>query len=256
MRKSIPAWILALVLLFAYAVIPGAGVAEEDEFFEFDEEDYDFGDEDEFFDDLEDQSEEDFKQQVQNISAASGYDNPDLKYDGDYAYVVSEDGEYCVTCLYQGVDPEAVIPDTLGGYPVRAIGDHTFENNGFLTKVVIPEGVTEIGKQAFFMCINLKSVTIPEGVLSIGDQCFAACYVLEDIFIPNSLEFVGEMAFLGCYALEEIEFGTNLKEIGSCAFHTCKVLMYVTVPSRDVIIDETAFVQCPDALEIIYQSRV
>ena len=196
-----------------------------------------------------------YDQQVQNISAVSGYDNPELKYDGDYAYFISEDGTYCITSLYQGADIDVVVPEALGGYPVKIIGDHTFENKGFIESVEVPEGVVEIGKQAFFMCINLKTVIIPEGVLTVGDQCFAACYLLDYVQLPDSLESVGEMAFLGCYALKEIEFGANLKSIGSCAFHTCKELERVVVPSDAVSIDATAFLQCPDNIEIIYSNK-
>ena len=37
--------------------------------------------------------------------------------------------------------------------------------------VVIPEGVTEIGKLAFLNCI-LESLVIPEGVTKIGNSAF------------------------------------------------------------------------------------
>ena len=44
-----------------------------------------------------------------------------------------------------------------------------------LKKVVIPEGVMEIGKGAFADCKNLRKVEIPESVELIMDYAFAGC---------------------------------------------------------------------------------
>ena len=43
--------------------------------------------------------------------------------------------------------------------------------------VVIPDGVSSIGNQAFFGCESLMSVTIPDGVTSIG--AWALCDLSE-----------------------------------------------------------------------------
>ena len=201
------------------------------------------------------QTEADYKEIVRKMSDISGYNDPDLKTDGDYSYYVSEDETYCITSLYKGSSTNIIVPSALGGYPVKVIGDHTFENKSFIRTVEVPEGVITIGKQAFFMCINLQTVIVPEGVVMFGDQCFAACYLLDYVQVPDSLESVGEMAFLGCYALKEIEFGENLKSVGSYAFHTCSGLERITFPSDSISIDENAFVSCPENMEVIYSDR-
>jgi len=41
--------------------------------------------------------------------------------------------------------------------------------------VVIKDGVTSIGKYAFFWCSGLTSITIPNSVTSIGEHAFANC---------------------------------------------------------------------------------
>ena len=43
------------------------------------------------------------------------------------------------------------------------------------TIVIIPEGVTEIGDNAFKGCTSLESITIPKGVTSIGESAFDGC---------------------------------------------------------------------------------
>ena len=63
------------------------------------------------------------------------------------------------------------IPGTINGLPVTGIGDDAFENSS-LTSVTIPNGVTNIGYQAFANCTSLASATIPYGVTSIGDAAF------------------------------------------------------------------------------------
>ena len=49
----------------------------------------------------------------------------------------------------------------------------TYEGAG--GDVVIPEGVTSIGSEAFRGCSGLTSVTIPKSVTSIGKRAFYSC---------------------------------------------------------------------------------
>ena len=44
-----------------------------------------------------------------------------------------------------------------------------------IVTVVIPPGVTAIGRRAFEQCISLKHVTIPDSVTSIGQGAFRLC---------------------------------------------------------------------------------
>ena len=264
MKKAIMALIVSLILLFA-AGKPALTLAGEyadfegdssDAFFEFDEEAL-FDVEEELFDEeAEFRAAQEHGRRTENMNASSGYMNPDLLFDGEYGYFISEDQASCVTALYRGEETEVEIPSRLGGLPVSEIGDHTFANNTFIETVVIPEGVRMIGKQAFFKCSSLQSICLPEGVTGIGDQCFGGCSRLDEIIVPQSLETVGSMAFLGCFALREITFGNGLKTIGDNAFHTCSALGKVTVPSEDVAIEPTAFEECPDEMELIYADRM
>ena len=52
---------------------------------------------------------------------------------------------------YIGPGGDVVIPSTIGGVAVRAIGDWVFAGNDRITSVIIPYGVTHIGYMSFFI---------------------------------------------------------------------------------------------------------
>ena len=64
--------------------------------------------------------------------------------------------------------------------------------------VVIEDGVTTIGDNAFFDFTNLTSVTIPDGVESIRLNAFNGCSSLTSVTIPASVTFIDDDAFRGC----------------------------------------------------------
>lgn len=56
-----------------------------------------------------------------------------------------------------------------------------------LTDVVIPEGVTSVGKLAFAFCHKLTNVVLPASLVSIERQAFADCRSLSSITIPEGV---------------------------------------------------------------------
>ena len=105
--------------------------------------------------------------------------------EGNYTYDVWYD-EVTIT-KYTGSDTNLVIPSTLGGYPVTAIGDEAFAYCEFITSLVIPEGVTSIGWNAFERCEGLIELSLPDSLSKIGIEAFAYCTSLESVSLPESL---------------------------------------------------------------------
>ena len=62
-------------------------------------------------------------------------------------------------------------------------------------KAIIPDGMTEIGDDAFRGCTSLKSIVIPDSVTRIGDYAFCYCNSLTGIVIPDSVTEIGYRAF-------------------------------------------------------------
>lgn len=93
-----------------------------------------------------------------------------------------------------------------------------------ITKVVISEGVTSIGNQAFAGCKNLKSIEIPKEITSIGNYAFLGCRSLESVEIPEGVTSIGFYAFSTCTSLKSVVIPKELKSIGNDAFYNCENL--------------------------------
>ena len=103
----------------------------------------------------------------------------DVKIDGIYYYLISEDKTAEVTSGEEEYSGKVVIP-----------GSITSEGKEYT--------VTSIGEKAFYGCSGLTSITIPNSVTSIGESAFRSCSSLTSVDIPNSVTSIGERAFEGC----------------------------------------------------------
>ena len=112
-----------------------------------------------------------------------------------------------------------------------------------IRSVVIEEGVTTIGGNAFLCCTNMTSVSIPSTVTSIGEYAFFECESLTTVAIPSGVKTIKEGTFWGCTSLEGITIPASVTSIGFCAFYLCSALKSVTIPGK-VTIGEYAFEEC------------
>ena len=106
-----------------------------------------------------------------------------------------EDG---VLQAYEGRGGVVVVPDG-----VTMIGNEAFAECKKLTEIIIPESVRAIGEEAFFLCTGLKSVTIKSPEIGIGFMAFCGCKHLKNLSLPDNVTEIGESAFAGCNALAD-----------------------------------------------------
>ena len=150
-----------------------------------------------------------------------------------------------------------------------------------IRKVVIEEGITEIGNYSFMKCKNLESVQLPNSLKKIRIYAFYKCESLKEIKIPDSVEDIYPYAFADCKKLKSVQLSKNLtelddgafqftgltkivipdgvKSIGYDTFYFCEDLKEVTLPNSLQSIFGRAFLYCtsltavtfPDSLEYI-----
>ena len=78
-----------------------------------------------------------------------------------------------------------------------------------ITKVVINEGIHDIGQMAFYALPNLREVVLPESIVEIRQYAFKNCASLTTINLEH-VDFIREGAFYGCSALENVSFADNV----------------------------------------------
>ena len=155
------------------------------------------------------------------------------------------------------------IPDT-----ITNIGKFSFAGCS-LTSITIPQSVISIGNNAFHSCSCLISVILPEGLTLIENSTFVYCNSLISIAIPRSVTSIGEDVFYGCINLSRVDFSeeSELTKIGDRAFqgelrgeeledgmfiqYYCSSLTSITIPQSVISIGNNAFDGCCNLIEVI-----
>ena len=152
---------------------------------------------------------------------------------------------------YTGSGGDVVIPEG-----VTKIGRAAFQGCTSLTSVTIPAGVKEINKSAFQGCTNLTGVTIPAGVKRIGEHAFENCTNLTGVIIPKGVTKISKSAFQGCAGLTSVTIPAGVKEIGGWAFYGCTGLQNVTILESVKTIHEAAFYGCTGLQTVVIPEGV
>ncbi len=91
------------------------------------------------------------------------------------------------------------------------------------TKIVIENGITSIGNNAFGAFKELKEVVIPASVKSIGSGAFKNNEKLTKVTIPSAVTVINNDTFSGCSSLSSININEGITSIGANAFNGTKI---------------------------------
>lgn len=125
---------------------------------------------------------------------------------------------------------------------VHRIGVGAFRATGLEGSLNLPDGLTEIGDNAFCET-GVESVIIPAGV-KVGKNAFMDCEFLREAVIQQGVIQLPEGTFYGCSSLAEIEIPDSVKSIGDYAFYRCDNLRSVTIQGSETILMDRSFYRC------------
>ncbi|HFI0336023.1 TPA: leucine-rich repeat protein [Streptococcus suis] len=99
---------------------------------------------------------------------------------------------------------------------ITEIGANAFADNGNLTTIILPSTLRTIGANAFANT-SLKRIVLPPGMKKIPDGLLQGTKV-EEFVIPEGVEEIGDLAFANNSSLKSVVLPSSLKKIGYGAF--------------------------------------
>lgn len=171
------------------------------------------------------------------------------------------------------------IPERYNGKAVVALRGNAFSNMPLLTKVKLPETITEINGQAFKNDINLKtiklpsnlkylggssfenctsleSITIPDGITELEGKMFSDCTNLKEVKLPDYMNSIHGETFMNCISLETIKLPKGITEIRGDTFYNCTSLDNIVIPEGVKRIGGHAFENCNSLSNVTIPSSV
>lgn len=183
----------------------------------------------------------------------------------EYDFQIEITGNECRITKYLGNAPHVVIPETIQGYTVTAIGNSAFETKHPGLYGVIKNAITHTQLRV------IKSVVVPKTVLTIGKHAFATCG-LEEITLHDGIKRIERYAFEGNEGLKKMDFGCGpcdegivyfpkgLQHIGIVAFTYCRGVGDTAVPQtpfKEVYLSKSTKLEKPNILDQLnYPSSV
>lgn len=145
-------------------------------------------------------------------------------------------------------------------YEYNSASYYPYFNKFSYQTIIIEEGITSIGKYAFYEGASsntnykttIKNIQLPQSLISIGDYAFYNNPNLKDISLPDNLKSIGKNAFYGCSGPTSLYIPDATETIGSYAFYKMENLDYVLVGKGLKSIGDYAFYDCDNLKTLRY----
>ena len=138
---------------------------------------------------------------------------------------------------------------------MNAISEIDFDIKGNLKRVIIGDGVTNVGDYALFCLPAATQVTLPESVTRIGRYGIAMCSKLTGMSIPKGVTEIGDFGLAGD-GLTAVTLPDGLQSLGRGAFDTCTSLTNTTLPAAITAVPGKCFANCTKLLNVKYAGTV
>ena len=114
--------------------------------------------------------------------------------------------------------------------------------------IIINDGITGIGKWAFYAFVRLKTVEIADSVTYIKNEAFASCRNLTSVKLSVNVRNIEGEAFYACERLEHLTLPDTLKTLGTLG--ACSKLKEVIIPDSVTKTYKALFVGCTSLSKI------
>ena len=195
---------------------------------------------------------------------------------GSYSYQLYDD-DTVLLIDYTGSEPNVVIPETIDGKTVVAIGNSTFLQNTSIQSLKLNKSLEIIGAYAFCACTSLTDVTMGNKVWSVGEFAFEETPwlagktedfvvvgdgvllkyqgVSNDVAIPENVKHISA-AFATHPSVVSVEMGENVLTVGDYAFAYNTALRRVVLGENVCSIGAYAFDGCTYLPSMVFPDRV
>ncbi len=115
-----------------------------------------------------------------------------------------------------------------------------------ITKVIVGEGIAELGGYSFSEFHNMAEIELPTTLKSVGGACFRQCYALTHVDLPDAVTTLSSYAFGDCKGLVSIKMPSELTKINNRVFGGCTKLKAITISAKVTSVGEYVFNACAD----------
>ncbi len=156
----------------------------------------------------------------------------------EFTFKQIDDLTFCVMG-YEGDEAEVTVPASYLNSRVTVIYDNVFAGHKEITKLTIPDTVTDLGEFVFEGCENLRTIELPPSLVNFWGYTFCRSG-LEEITLPDAAVSIPPFAFKECKNLRKVVCGSGMKKINAWAFAGCDRLEEV-IYGPDTVVSPEAF---------------
>lgn len=204
---------------------------------------------------VEETSEEEYVSDEEEISEEECIPDENIGNEGEFEDEEEIESDEVLEDSFSSETVNAVNPTSdyllIEGTTVKGFKEGWKPKTNGASKIVIPEGITEIGDKAFYayddentktdMDMLFNSIVLPSTLKTIGAQAFYNQWALTSVSIPSKVTKIGEGAFSECSHITEINIPDGVTEIEDNVFYNANSLEKITLGNRVTRIGKRAF---------------